>query len=94
MSPDAFVEIGRQSLAGSNSESGAAYAWVVVRATRPRRMGSRNTRLMCYKSPWGRGREKRRPSTLAGGLSDGLYIKPGRNYPRAPASGAIRNSRL
>jgi hypothetical protein len=40
---------------------------------------------MCYKSPWGRGREKRRPSTLAGGpWRRPVDIKPGRNCPRAP----------
>jgi hypothetical protein len=33
-----------------------------------------NRRLMCYKSPWGRGREKRRPSTLAGGHGDGSPV--------------------
>jgi hypothetical protein len=44
-----------------------------------------NRRLMCYKSPWGRGREKRRPSTLAGGpWRRPVDIKLGRNYPRAP----------
>ena len=40
---------------------------------------------MCYKSPWGRGREKRRPSTLAGGpWRRPVDIKLGRNYLRAP----------
>jgi hypothetical protein len=39
---------------------------------------------MCYKSPWGRGREKRCPSTLAGGpWRRPLDIKLGRNYPLA-----------
>jgi hypothetical protein len=39
---------------------------------------------MCYKSPWGRGREKRRPSPLAGGpWRRPVDIKLGRNYPRA-----------
>src|ERR1035438_4059416 len=37
-------------------------------------MGSRNRSPMCYKSRWGRGREKRRPSTLARGHGDGLQI--------------------
>jgi hypothetical protein len=34
--------------------------------------GLTDRRLMCYKNPWGLGREKRRPSTLAGGHGDGL----------------------
>jgi hypothetical protein len=32
---------------------------------------------MCHKSPWGRGREKRRPSALAGGHRDALQISIG-----------------
>src|SRR5271155_5474047 len=44
----------------------------------------RNRRLMCYKSPRGQGREKRRQG-----------IKPGRNYYRgARSEPSIRNSRL
>jgi hypothetical protein len=39
---------------------------------------------MCYKSPWGRGREKRRPSTRRRAWRRPVGIKPGRNYPRAP----------
>jgi hypothetical protein len=42
---------------------------------------------MWYKSPW---REKRSPSTLAGGHGDGLGIKPGRTIlARRPTSGAV-----
>jgi hypothetical protein len=32
---------------------------------------------MCYKSPWGRGREKRRPSTLAEGMATGCKYQAG-----------------
>ena len=46
---------------------------------------------MCYKSPWGRGREKRRPSTLAGGSGDGLEVssRAGSILARRPTSRAI-----
>jgi hypothetical protein len=46
---------------------------------------------MCYKSRWGRGREKRRPSTLARGHGDGLQIssRAATILARRPTSGAI-----
>ena len=46
---------------------------------------------MCYKSRWGRGREKRRPSTLAGGHGDGLLVssRAATILARRPTSGAI-----
>jgi hypothetical protein len=57
-------------------------------------MGSRNRRLMCYKSPWGRGRVKRRPSTLAGGHGDGSSQAATILAATRPAERSIHNSRL
>jgi hypothetical protein len=45
---------------------------------------------MCYKSPWGRGREKRRPSTSPQGHGDGLSVssRAVTILARRPTSGA------
>jgi hypothetical protein len=59
--------------------------------TRPRQHLA-DGRLMCYKSPWGRGREKRRPFTLAGGpWPRPVDIKLGRNYPARPRERSAHN---